>query len=142
MTDIFDIGVGYQQSFQGVDLGLAARWGTGNSNVSGVRRSDHLGVGGTIGVNAFTFGATYAENDNGQPNGAGFGGTGDQEGYSFGATYDIVGPWSIGAEMYHGEEKTINNDNEYEAYKVAASRDLGAGVSWNVYYYYMETTNG
>ncbi|MDZ7708715.1 MAG: porin [Roseovarius sp.] len=28
--DIFDIGVGYSQSFNGVDIGLAARWGTGD----------------------------------------------------------------------------------------------------------------
>ena len=187
VTDIFDIGVGYQQSFGGVDLGLAARWGTGDRNgsagtpgstltltgsnnvaalnalASGGTLNDVNGdgqpnagdtvttpgtagspggdpttwaVGGTLGVNAFTFGATYAENDNDS------GGPGDQEGYSFGVGYDLVGPWSLGAQAYLGEEKTSNNDNEYEAYQVSATRDLGAGVSWAVYYYYQETTNG
>jgi hypothetical protein len=186
LKDIFDIGVGYQQSFGGVDLGLAARWGTGDRNgsagttatsvltpggdvsaaalaaiASGAEFNDVNGngivdagdtvggsagtpggdpttwaVGGTLGVNAFTFGATYAENDNDS------GGPGDQEGYSFGVDYDLVGPWSIGAQMYYGEEKTTNNDNEYETYLVGATRDLGAGVSWDVYYYYMETKNG
>ena len=34
VSDIFDIGVGYSQSFNGVDIGLAARWGTGDRNGS------------------------------------------------------------------------------------------------------------
>jgi hypothetical protein len=144
ITDIFDIGVGYQQSFGTVDLGFAARWGTGNSNLSVRDDPTTWAVGGTLGVSAFTFGATYSENDNGFANGENIGltGTGDQQGYSIGASYDIVGPWSVGGELYRGEEETSGGDNRYEAYKVAASRDLGAGVSWNVYYYYMETKNG
>jgi predicted porin len=145
ITDIFDIGVGYQQSFGTVDLGFAARWGTGNSNLSVRDDPTTWAVGGTLGVSAFTFGATYSENDNGFANGENnglTGGTGDQQGYSIGASYDIVGPWSVGGELYRGEEETSGGDNRYDAYKVAASRDLGAGVSWNVYYYYMETKNG
>ena len=140
LVDVFDIGAGYQQSFGGVDLGLAARWGTGDYNnvPAGTDDPTTWAIGGTIGVNAFTFGATYAENDNGFA-----GGAGDAEGYSFGVTYDIVGPWSIGAETYQGEVTNAGfGDDEREAYKIAASRDLGAGVSWNVYYFYEETKNG
>ncbi|MGI3210383.1 porin [Roseovarius tibetensis] len=151
ITDIFDIGVGYQQSFNGVDLGLAARWGTANTNLVGVSDPETWGIGATVGVNNFTFGATYTENDNGGPNGVGGvvtgsgGGAGaDSEGYSLGVNYDIAGPWSVGAETYQGEVQTGvgNPTSDYEAYKVGATRDLGAGVSWDVYYLYTEQNNG
>ena len=166
VTDIFDIGVGYKQTFGTVDLGLAARWGTGSRNattganapvnvaldknnnvviVDAVGEAAAVGgdpttwaIGGTLGFGAFTIGATYAENDSDNP-----GSIGDQEGYSIGATYDLVGPWSIGAETYQGERDNGPGvtSSDFEAYKVAASRDLGAGVSWDVYYFYQETNN-
>ena len=190
LRDIFDIGAQYSQSFNGVDIGLAARWGTadrngsssskslcafyptGSSSSSGfiqamtVDASDigttcELGdyeaeelvegslgssdgdpttwaVGGTIGVSGFTFGATYAENnaDNDYD-------IGDQKGYSVGASYDLVGPWTIGATIYMGEQETgpYFEDREYNAYQLGASRSLGSGVSWDIYYVRQETQN-
>jgi hypothetical protein len=137
VTDIFDIGVAYDQSFGTVDLGLSARWGTGNSNAAGVDDPTTWAIGGTLGVSGFTFGGSYAENDNGQADNST-----DSEGWSLGVSYDIAGPWSVGLETYQGEYKTDRNDSDYEAYKLAASRDLGAGVSWDVYYSYVETNDG
>ncbi|MEI4232286.1 porin [Roseovarius sp. D22-M7] len=137
VTDIFDIGVAYDQSYGGVDVGLSARWGTGNSNFSAVDDPTTWSIGANLGVNAFTFGGSYGENDNG-----GAGGVGDNEGFSLGVAYDIVGPWSVGLETYQGELKTALNNSDYETYKLAASRDLGPGVSWDVYYAYVETNNG
>jgi predicted porin len=137
--DIFDIGAKYSQSFNGVDVGLAARWGTGDTNTVGRSDPTTWGVGGTIGVSGFTFGATYAENDNGFA-----GGAGDQEGWSVGASYDIAGPWTVGLSTYQGETSNGGGapSSDYEAYLLGASRSLGAGVSWDVYYAYMETNNG
>ena len=169
VTDIFDIGVRYQQSFGGVDVGFAARWGTGDRSagdgtvtlaspdditfdqagnitdvdftVSDAEAGDPTtwAIGGTIGFNAFTFGATYSENDNDNA-----GGVGDSEGYSLGVSYDLAGPWSIGAETYQGEIKNGAGlpDSDYEAYKIAGTRELGTGVSWTVYYAYVETNDG
>jgi len=151
LSDIFDIGVGYQQSFNGVDIGFAARWGTADTSVPGVSDPETWAVGATFGVNGFTFGGTYAENDNGGANGVGGvvtgsgGGAGaDSEGWSLGVNYDIAGPWSIGAETYQGEVQSGfgNPTSDYEAYKIGATRGLGAGVSWDVYYLYVEQNNG
>jgi hypothetical protein len=193
VTDIFDIGARYQQSFNGVDIGLAARWGTGerqgspavaanagiplivggnvnaaavnalaggaalndnNSNgiadagdtvgatpaVAAVGSSDPTtwAIGGTVSASGFTFGATYAENDNDT------GGFGDQEGWSLGATYDIAGPWTVGLSTYQGEVKNggATPSSDYEVYLLGATRSLGSGVSWDVYYFHQETTNG
>ena len=147
VTDIFDIGAAYDQSFGAVDLGLSARWGTGNSNVAGIDDPTTWGiddpttwsVGANLGVSGFTFGGSYGENDNGVASGAG-----DNEGFSLGVSYDVAGPWTVGLETYQGELKNAGGapDSDYETYKLAGSRSLGSGVSWDVYYAYVETNNG
>jgi hypothetical protein len=139
LNDIFDLGAKYSQSFNGVDVALSARWGTGDSNVVGISDPEVWALGAVIGVSGFEFGGSYAENDNG-----GAGGVGDQEGWSLGATYDIAGPWAVGLDTYQGEVTTAvgGGKAEYEAYQLVGSRSLGAGVTWAVYAAYAEgTTN-
>ncbi|SEK30191.1 porin [Roseovarius azorensis] len=137
-NDIFDIGVNYSQSFNGVDLALSARWGTASNDtgLAGTSDPEVWAIGGTIGVAGFTFGGSYAENDNGGLRAF------DSEGWSLGATYDIAGPWAIGFDTYQGEYKGVGNGDkaEYEAYQLVASRTLGAGVRWGVYAAYIEGT--
>lgn len=136
VTDIFDIGVNYSQSFGTTDITLAARWGTGDAQAAGVSDPETWGVGFQVGFSGFTFGASYAENDN-----PGFF---DEEGYSVGVAYDAAGPWTFGLEAYIGEAEDGSNvtDDDYEFYKLAANRDLGPGVSWTSYILVGETTNG
>ncbi|WP_300549073.1 porin [Roseovarius sp.] len=160
VTDIFDLGANYSQSFNGVDVALSARWGTGSraarlaalavapvpGNAGTAAVTAQAGgdptvwaVGATVGMSGFTFGGSYGENDNDLA-----GGNGDQEGWSLGATYDIAGPWSVGFDTYQGEVKTnaTGGKAEYEAYQLVGSRSLGAGVTWAVYAAYAEgTTN-
>lgn len=139
LTDIFDLGANYSQSFNGVDVTVGGRWGTANTNAVGVSDPEVWALGAVIGVSGFQFGGSYAENDNG-----GAGGVGDQEGWSLGATYDIAGPWSVGFDTYQGEVTTAlgGGKAEYEAYQLVGSRSLGAGVTWAVYAAYAEgTTN-
>ncbi|MFU8777387.1 MAG: porin [Roseovarius sp.] len=136
MTDIFDIGLSYSQSFNGVDVNFGARYGTAENNtgIVGTDDPDTWGVGATIGVAGWTFGGSYAENDNG-------GLANDQEGWSLGVTYDIPGPWAIGFDTYQGEWKDgAGGKAEYESYQLAASRSLGKGVRWTVYAVYAEGT--
>jgi predicted porin len=137
VSDIFDIGVNYSQSFGTTDLTLAARWGTGDASAVGVSDPETWGVGFQVGFNGITFGASYAENDNGAA-----GGVGDQEGYSVGVAYDAPGPWTFGLEGYIGEVESGAIDDEYEMYKLAANRDLGPGVGWTIYVLHGETTMG
>ncbi len=138
VTDIFDIGVNYTQSFGSTDISLAARWGVGDSQTAGVSDPETWGVGFQVGFSGFTFGASYAENDNGIASGAT-----DSEGYSVGVAYDAAGPWTFGLEAYLGEtDDGAGTNDDYEYYKLAANRDLGPGVSWTTYVLVGETTNG
>jgi len=143
LTDVFDIGASYSQSFNGVDVGLAARYGTGDSAVVGVSDPETWAVGATFGYAGFTIGGTYAENDNGGVGGVGGIGGNDSEGWSLGATYDIAGPWTVGLDTYQGESSNVAGvkDDKYEAYKLGATRQLGAGVSWDVYAIYANSKN-
>ncbi len=147
LTDVFDVGASYSQSFNGVDFGLAGRYGTGDSAVLGVSDPETWAVGATVGYAGFTFGGTYADNDNGGDNttgslARGLGGS-DSRGWSFGGNYDLPGPWSVGAETYQGESKSGPGakKDKYEAYKIGATRSLGAGVSWDVYAVYAQSKN-
>lgn len=139
VNDIFDIGLAYSQSFNGVDVNFAARYGTASNDrgIAGEDDPETWGVGATIGVAGWEFGGSYAENDNG-------GIAPDQEGWSLGVTYDIAGPWAIGFDTYQGEWNGVGAGNgdqaEYEAYQLVANRKLGAGVSWSVYALYAEGT--
>lgn len=139
VNDIFDIAAAYTQSFNGVDIDVAARWGTA-SNDTGIAGTDDpevWGVGGTIGFGGFVFGGSYSENDNG--------GLGpDEEGWALGATYDLEGPWLIGIDTYQGEYKGTGagsgDQAEFEAYQIIGNREIGPGVSWAIYAVYAEGT--
>jgi hypothetical protein len=139
VTDIWDIGLGYSQSFNGVDIKFGARYGTAENNtgIPGTDDPETWGIGATIGVSGWAFGGSYTENDNG-------GLMPDQEGWSLGVTYDIPGPWSVGFDTYQGEwDDNVGGQAEYEAYQLAASRTLGKGVRWTIYAVYAEgTVNG
>lgn len=132
VTDIWDIAVGYSQSFGTTDVNLAARWGKGDNQDVGGADPETWGVGASVGFNGFTVGGAYAENSTTSNIGVN-----DSEGWSFGVAYDMAGPWTFGAELYMGEADTDGvagaDKAEYQAYKIAGTRDLGPGVSWSLY---------
>jgi predicted porin len=133
LHDIFDIGVGYSGSFGGTDISLAGRWGTGDVT-GGVGDAETWGVGANVGFGGFTVGGSYTENDN--P------GTAlDSSGWSFGASFDTAGPWSFALSTYQGESDAPGSMEEYTAYKLGASRDLGPGVDLDIYAIQLEAKN-
>jgi len=147
LSDVFDIGVGYSQSFGSVDVDLAARWGTGSYAswvgaapvINGPSDPETWGIGAQFGFGAFTVGGSYAVNDNGALFGAG-----DQEGWDFGVTYDAAGPWAFELSTFQGEFDNglgVTKD-EYQAYRLGASRDLGPGVDWDIYAVMVEADAG
>jgi predicted porin len=133
VSDIFDIGVNYTQSFGGVDVTLAGRWGTGDRNgtaettvvsldpatvsidpATGFIAIDPDAVStdpATSGGDPTTWGIGGRLGTNGFVLGASYtendsdiaGGADDQKGWSLGVTYDIAGPWSVEALTYQGE---------------------------------------
>ncbi|MFX0545083.1 porin [Roseovarius sp. S1116L3] len=165
LSDIFDIGVNYSQTFGTTSVTLSARYGIGsapsiipavaaNAGPDGLDSTaddvaataaalnpnsdpETWGVGAQIGFADFTFGASYTENDNGVA-----GGAGDSQGWSLGMTYDIAGPWAIEALTYQGEVDTGASNADYEAYRIGASRDLGPGVDWDIYVVQLSADNG
>jgi len=137
LSDIFDIGVNYSQTFGTTSVTLSARYGVGDSPVIGVSDPETWAVGFQLGFADFTFGGSYAENDNGV-----VGGAGDSSGYSLGMTYDIAGPWAVEALAYIGEVDTGATNADYEAYRIGASRDLGPGVDWDIYVVQLDADNG
>lgn len=135
LSDIFDIGVNYSQSFGAADVSFGARYGTGNAP-TGLSDPDTWGVGASVGFSGFTIGGSYTENDNGLA-----GGFNDQSGWSLGVSYDAAGPWAFSLETYQGDfdnTGAAGGDEEYAAYALAASRDLGPGVNWDIYVIYAE----
>jgi predicted porin len=138
LSDIFDIGVNYSQTFGSTSVTLAARYGTGEAPAAFVGSDPETwGVGAQIGFGDFTVGGSYAENDNGVA-----GGAGDSTGWSFGATYDMAGPWAFEALTYQGEFDTGPAKADYEAYRIGASRDLGPGVDWDIYVVHLKADDG
>ena len=138
LSDIFDIGVNYSQTFGTTSVTLSARYGVGDTPVAGASDPETWGVGAQIGFGAFTVGGSYTENDNGLALGAS-----DSEGWSLGMTYDMAGPWAFEALTYQGETKNAaGNTADYEAYRIGASRDLGPGVDWDIYIVQLDADNG
>jgi len=148
LSDIFDIGVNYSNSFGSTDITLAARWGTGEtpSPFAGASDFETWGVGFQVGFSNITVGGSWTENDNDETlvgvnaTGAATGiGLGDSEGWSFGVTYDAAGPWAFEALTYQSETDIIAGGvnsgfkTDREAYKIGASRTLGPGVDWDIY---------
>jgi predicted porin len=137
LSDIYDIGVNYSQTFGTTSVTLAARYGSGNTPTPGISDPETWGIGAQIGFGDFTIGGSYAENDNGAPTGVG-----DNEGWSFGGTYDMAGPWAFEALTYQGEQKVAGGTADYEAYRIGASRDLGPGVDWDLYVVWLDADDG
>ncbi len=137
LEDIFDIGVAYSQSFNGVDLDLSARWGTASTNTA-FDDPTTWGIGASIGFNGFTIGGSYTDSDNDGNGAPGINGLFDQEGWALGVSYDIPGPWTVALDTYQGTYDQAGGDIEYEAYQLGARRSLGKGVAWQIYGVYAE----
>jgi len=143
LSDVFDIGVNYSNSFGSTDITLSARWGTGDSPSVAAGASDFetWGVGFQVGFGNFTVGGSYTENDNDETLApAGIVTAGDSEGWSLGVTYDTAGPWSFEAQTYQSETNLnfagaaiAGAKTDREAYRIGASRTLGPGVDWDIY---------
>jgi hypothetical protein len=128
-TDYVDIAANYRGTFGGVDLNASARYGTASAP-AGATDPEIWGAGLSVGMNGFTFGGSYTEQD----------GTALQDGraYDVGVSY-ANGPMSYSLTYFNGE----NIDNEGAAgaketletimlaakYKVASNFSVGAFIA-------------
>jgi len=131
LKDIWDIGLYYGQSFGTTDVAFSARYGEGSATAAGAGDPSTWAVGLTVGFDALSIGGSYAKNDNDDGT---FGL--DQEGWSLGVSYDYAA-WSFGLTTYQGKYDAPGS-SDIAMYKLGASRDLGAGVSWDLYAIYVD----
>ncbi len=137
LKDIWDVGLYYGQSFGTTDVAFSARYGeasTGGAAPAGAGDPSTWAVGLSVGFDAFTIGGSYAKNDNDD----GTWGL-DQKGWSLGMSYDYAA-WSFGLTTYQGKYDAPGS-SDIAMYKLGASRDLGAGVSWDLYAIYVDADN-
>jgi len=125
LTDIVDIAANYSGSFGGVDVDASARYGT--ASVAGATDPEIWGAGLTIGMNGFTIGGSYAEQD----------GSAAQDGssYDIGVSY-ASGPMSYSLTYFAGENtnnlgvsgarESLDTIMLAAKYKVAANFSVGA----------------
>ena len=127
LSDIMDIGASFTQSMGEMNFTLAARYGT--AQLEGYdKKPRETAVGATVSFGAFTVGGAYADSQ--RPAGK------DSEGWSLGASY-AMDAWTFGIETYQGE---YDNGDDHSASKIAARRNLGPGVVWDIYAVTAEST--
>ena len=150
LSDIFDVGANYVNSFGEVSVALSGRYGTASAP-SGPD-PDIWAVGLNVGFSGFTIGGSYAEQNDA--------GVLDGEAWDVGVTYK-TGPWGFGLTYFKGksvgdpdgtgvfafststgkgvEGKTPESGNEtLEQYLVGISYDLGTGVSLGGFFGYVD----
>jgi len=135
VSDIFDIGANYVNSFGDFNVALSGRWGTAD----GVTGSNPTiwSVGGNLGYAGFTIGGSYADQS-----GAG---TANGHAWDAGISYE-TGPWGFSFTYFHGENVdndcgTLclgNNDEELDQYLVGVSYALAKGVDLNAFGAYVD----
>jgi hypothetical protein len=103
VTDIVDIAANYSGSFGGVDINASARYGTANAP-AGAPNPEVYGGGLNIGMSGFTFGGSYAEQNNS------IGSKQDGRSFDVGLGY-ANGPWSYSLTYFNGK----NQDNGAKA---------------------------
>ena len=121
--DIIDLGLKFKQSLGETSVTIGARYGTGKIHEKGDGQKDprEMGIGAQVGFGAFTFGGSYTDSERNEDS---------SSGWNLGMEYDMEGPWKFGIETYQGK---LDHGGKNSASKIAASRNLGSGVDWDLY---------
>ena len=135
LSDIFDVGANYVNSFGAFDVAISGRYGMANddrNSVAGTDIGDNpevFGGGLNLGYGGFTIGGSWAEqNDAGALDGTA---------WDAGVSYE-TGPWGVSFTYFHGENvdnenvfNPLGNDEEVDQYLLGVSYDLAKGVALN-----------
>ena len=128
LSDIIDLGVKFSQSLGETSFTVAARYGTAEKE-GAEKKPREAAVGAQVGFGAVTDGAAYADSERGDKS---------SSGWSLGASFKPNEAWTLGIETYQGE---YDNGDDHSASKIAASRNLGPGVAWDLYAITSESTS-
>jgi len=134
LTNIFDIGANYMNSFGGVKIAVSGRWSI--ADAPGGLDPDIWSAGANLGYAGFTIGGSYADlNDAG----AG-GGARDGKVWDLGVSYE-TGPWGFSVTFLHGlnaDDENPGFDEELDRFLLGASYRLARGLELNAYGAYLE----
>ena len=135
LSDILDLGLKFSQSLGEANVTLAARYGTGKQTLTGKadKKPREAAVGAQVGFGAFTLGAAYADSQRYDKEGN----NQSSSGWSLGASFKPNEAWTFGIETYQGE---YDDGDDHSVSKIAASRNLGPGVNWDIYAITAEST--
>ena len=124
VSDIMDIGAQFKQSLGEAGVTLSARYGTGKMHEVN-KKPREAAVGAQVSFGAFTLGGAYADSQRYDKDGNDH----SSSGWSLGMSYAMEA-WTFGIETYQGEH---DNGDKQSVSKIAASRNLGPGVNWDLY---------
>ncbi len=94
LSDIFDVGANYVNSFGDFDIALSGRYGI--ASVKGGPDPEVWAIGLNLGMAGFTIGGSYGEQNDA--------GVKDGEVYDLGISY-VTGPWGVSATYINGKNK-------------------------------------
>jgi hypothetical protein len=130
ISDIFDIGANYVQSFGDFNVAVSGRYGTASAPGP---NPDVWNAGLNVGFAGFTVGGSYAvQND---------GGTASGRAWDAGVSYE-TGPWGFSFTYFNGRSRdntgTVNIDGSLssetnEQYLVGVSYAMAKGVTLNAF---------
>jgi len=129
LSDIFDVGANYMNSFGDFDIAVSGRYGSASApgpNPDIWSASLNLGYAGV------TINGSYAEQNDA--------GTEDGEVWDVGVSYE-TGPWGFSVTFQHGEnvdDKNPGTDEELDQFGLGASYKLAKGIALNAYGAYVD----
>ena len=129
LSDIFDVGANYMNSFGDFDIAVSGRYGTAsapgpNPNI--------WSAGLNLGYAGVAISGSYAEQNDA--------GTEDGEVWDVGVSYE-TGPWGFSVTFQHGEnvdDKNPGTDEELDQFRLGASYKLAKGIALNAYGAYVD----
>lgn len=132
LSDIFDLGANYVNSFGGFDVAVSGRYGIASRQ--GASNPEVFGAGINLGYAGFTVGGSFAEqNDSADADGRAF---------DVGVSYE-TGPWGFSFTYFDGENVDDENagigaDEEQQSYMLAATYSLAKGVKVSAFGAYVD----
>ncbi|MCY4314923.1 MAG: porin, partial [Roseovarius sp.] len=121
LSDNVDVSMKFEQPFGDAAFALGMRYGTAKKE-GATKNPRYIGLGSSVGFGNFTFGGSYADVEGETP-------ADSSSGWNLGASY-AMDAWTFGIETYQGE---ADDGDEHSVSKIAASRNLGPGVAWDIY---------
>ena len=129
--DVFQIGVNFVDTINGVDIGIGGAYSTstpGEGHDVGEEDTEGVHVGLNIGFSGFTVGGSYGDNfDSGCD-------TADGSSCDGGDFWEVAtgygaGPFTIGVGFFHSERDTGSRTDEVDIFSVTGKYSLAPGLA-------------